>query len=114
MEEREIIERIKDICAARSWTIYRLAKESGITYSTLCTLLHKSNAPSFSTLTRICNGFGITLSQFFDKNDEQARLTLEQKKLLYQWGKLSEENRLSAEKYISYLLSQQNNDDSMK
>lgn len=114
MEEREIIERIKDICAARSWTIYRLAKESGITYSTLCTLLHKSNAPSFSTLTRICNGFGITLSQFFDEKDDRVRLTVEQKNLLYQWNNLSEENRSCAGKYISFLLSQQNNNDRMK
>ena len=110
MQEHEVIERIKALCDARSWTFYRLAKESGITYSTLCTMLHKSNAPSLPTLIRICDGFGITLAQFFDDNNDQARLTDEQKNLLCRWDGLSKENRLAAEKYISYLLSQQEND----
>ena len=109
MQEHEVIERIKSLCDARSWTFYRLAKESGITYSTLCTMLHKSNAPSLSTLIRICDGFGISLAQFFDDDNDQARLTDEQKNLLCQWDGLSKENRLTAGKYISFLLSQQEN-----
>ena len=107
MQEHEVIERIKYLCEARSWTFYRLAKESGITYSTLCTLLHKSNAPSLSTLIRICNGFGITLAQFFDDDNAQAKLTKEQKEHLSEWNRLSDENRMTVRKYISYLLSQQ-------
>ena len=110
MQEHEVIERIKALCDVRSWTFYRLAKESGITYSTLCTMLHKSNAPSLSTLIRICDGFGITLAQFFDDGNDQARLTDEQKNLLCRWDALSKENRLAAEKYISFLRSQQEND----
>ena len=109
MQEHEVIERIKSLCDARSWTFYRLAKESGITYSTLCTMLHKSNAPSLSTLIRICDGFGITLVQFFDDGNDQARLTDEQKNLIYRWDGLSKENRLTAGKYISFLLLQQEN-----
>ena len=110
MQEHEVIERIKALCDARSWTFYRLAKESGITYSTLCTMLHKSNTPSLSTLIRICDGFGITLAQFFDDNNDQARLTDEHKNLIYRWEGLTKENRLAAEKYISFLCSQQEND----
>lgn len=110
MQEHEVVERIKSLCDARSWTFYRLAKESGITYSTLCTMLHKSNSPSLLTLIRICDGFGISLAQFFDENNDQARLTDEQKTLLHRWESLSKENRLTVEKYISYLLSQQEND----
>lgn len=107
MQEYEVIDRIKSLCAERSWTIYRLAKESGITYSTLCTMLHKSNSPSLSTLIRICDGFGITLFQFFNDNNEPSQLTDEQKALLSRWQCLSSENRAAAEKYIAYLLSQQ-------
>lgn len=107
MQENEVIGRIKDLCDERSWTIYRLAKESGITYSTLCTMLHKSNSPSLSTLVRICDGFGITLSRFFEGENEQTQLTDEQKTVLSRWSKLSSENRDAAAKYISFLLSQQ-------
>lgn len=107
MEESEIIERINTICKSRSWTYYRLAKESGITYSTLCTMLHKSNAPSIPTLIKICNGLGITLAQFFDTGDERVLLTQAQKTHLACWDNLSEENRKTVGKFIGFLLADQ-------
>lgn len=107
MQESDIIDRIKALCDARSWTFYRLAKESGITYSTLCTMLHKANSPSIHTLIKICNGFGITLSQFFDLEDERALLTQPQEAHLKQWDMLTEENRSIASAYIEYLLAKQ-------
>ena len=64
MCEQEIINRIRELCDARGWTIYRLAKSCDITYSTLCTMLHKGTAPSIPTLVKLCQGFGITLSDF--------------------------------------------------
>lgn len=107
MQDSEIIERIKDLCHARSWTIYRLAKESGITYSTLCTMLHKSNAPSIATLQKICQGFGITLSQFFDSGNDSAALTESQREHLLLWNTLSDLNQQSANQYLRFLISQQ-------
>ncbi len=107
MEERTIILRILALCESRGWTVYRLAKESGITYSTLCTMLHKSAVPSLSTLGKICNGFGITLAQFFDADNDQARLTEAERAHLARWNQLSPENRRSAEKFMEYLLSSQ-------
>ena len=108
MEEMNIINRIRQLCDARGWTIYRLAKESGITYSTLCTMLHKANDPSIPTLCKICKGFGITLPQFFDSENDGILLSPEQKSHLSQWDLLSDENRLLADKYIQYLLYEQN------
>lgn len=107
MKEKEIIERIQSLCEARSWTSYRLAKESGITYSTLCTMLHKANAPSIPTLIKICEGFGITLAQFFDTNDDHAFLSDAEKAHLLRWNRLSRENRDTAEKFVDYLLASQ-------
>lgn len=107
MLEAEIIERIMALCASRSWTVYRLSKESGITYSTLCTMLHKCNAPTIATLKRICDGLGITLSEFFDQKNDSILLTDLQKGYLSKWNALSDDNRSAAEKYIDYLLMQQ-------
>jgi len=107
LPEIDVVKRIKLLCAARSWTSYRLAKESGITYSTLNSLLNKGTMPSIPTLSRICDGFGISLSQFFSDDEMVAALTSEQKKLIVQWNVLSDENKLNAEKYIHYLQSQQ-------
>lgn len=107
MEENEMIRRINALCEARSWTLYRLAKESGIPYSTLCTMLHKSNAPSIPTLVKLCSGFGITLAEFFDTGADRAMLTQQQRSLLTQWERLSAENQRAAQQYIQYLLSSQ-------
>ncbi len=108
MQEHDVIDRIKTLCARRGWTNYRLAKESGITYSTLCTMLNKAYAPSISTLIKICDGFGVTLAQFFDENCENAALTPEQRKLLQLWEALSDENQTTVEKFVNFLLSEQN------
>ena len=107
MQEIDIIDRIKVLCNSRSWSLYRLAKESGITYSTLCTMLHKSNSPSIPTLVKLCNGFGITLSQFFDFENEPVTLSNSQKEHLEQWEMLTEKNRTIANSYINFLLKQQ-------
>ena len=107
MHENDVIERIKSLCKLRSWSYYRLAKESGITYSTLCTMLHKSNAPSITTLIKICTGFGISLSQFFDDDIEKVVITNEHKSLIELWNSLSDEQKISAEKYMRFLISEQ-------
>lgn len=107
MQDSEIIERIKYLCDARSWTVYRLAKESGIAYSTLCTMLHKTNAPSIPTLQKICQGFGISLSQFFDSENDMAMLTDRQREHLQLWNALSETNQQAVNQYLGYLISQQ-------
>ena len=107
MQERDIIERINALCDARSWTYYRLAKESGLTYSTLCTMMHKANAPSIPTLLKICKGFGITPAEFFDTTNPQALLTEEAIEHIKLWSLLNEENKANAAKYIRFLLDQQ-------
>lgn len=107
MQDWEVIGRIQSLCAARSWTLYRLAKESGITYSTLCTMLHKATAPSIPTLIKLCRGFNISLSEFFDTNNDWATLTQDDKQYLLQWRKLNKRNQKAAEQYLQFLLSQQ-------
>ncbi len=107
MQESFVLDRIKSLCKARSWTVYRLAKESGITYSTLNTMLNKSNSPSVSTLLRICSGFGITLSQFFSDGDGAEPLTLEQKEHIALWDQLDPQGKQMASGYIQALLDLQ-------
>lgn len=58
-------DRIKQLLSQRGWTAYRLSKNSGLAESTITNILKRNNVPSISTLEAICNGFGITMSQFF-------------------------------------------------
>lgn len=103
MMDFSTIDRIQRLCAQRDWSYYKLAKESGISYSTLNTMMLKTNAPSITTLAKICNGFGITLAQFFDEGSEPEMLTDEQKECLRLWGMLDEIGKVKALAYMQGL-----------
>lgn len=93
MDEKGVIARINELCKARGWSYYRLSKASGIPYSTLNTMLHKSNVPSVPSLIKLCNGFGISMAQFFSEHDETAMLTEDQKEFLRYWNLLGNRNK---------------------
>lgn len=64
-EGNETIEKIQKLLQERDWTTYRLAKATGIAYSSLNSMLLKNTQPTISTLEKICEGFNISLSEFF-------------------------------------------------
>ena len=76
----------------RKWTIYRLAKESGLSQSTLSHVFRKDSEPTISTLETICKAFGISLSQFFADGD-LISITSEQQGILNQWNRLNTEQK---------------------
>ena len=110
MQDFDVMQRIRDLCSARSWTVYRLAKESGITYSTLNTMLHSTNLPSLTTMEKLCHGFGISLAQFFSEADETALLTADQRACLALWNRLDDCGKALATAYMSGLEGRQNPD----
>lgn len=107
MNDFDVMGRIKELCASRSWTYYRLAKESGIPYSSLSTMLHKTYIPSVPSLMKLCDGFGITLAQFFSEEDETAKLTKKQKDCLERWDKLDQHSQELALVYMEGLIDRQ-------
>lgn len=107
MQEFDVVARIQELCKSRSWTYYRLAKASGIPYSTLSTMLHKTNVPSVPSLMKICDGLGITLAQFFSGEDERVKLTDEQKKCLELWSAMDEKSKALAMAYMVGVLDRQ-------
>lgn len=77
-------DRIKELMDERGWTIYELSKRSGLAQTTLSNMWKRNTEPTIPSLRAICNGFGITLSQFFAE-DDLVELTNEQKKLFDRW-----------------------------
>lgn len=62
-----IAKRILYYCREREISINQLAVSSGITQSTLNSIVHnESKNPTIITLFRICRGLNITLSEFFE------------------------------------------------
>ena len=74
----------------RGWNEYQLAKHSGLSQSTISTWYRKGQTPTIQTLDKICQGFGITLSQFFAEGDDAISLTEEQRDILNSWSALRE------------------------
>ena len=107
MTDFDVIGRINELCKARSWTYYRLAKESGIPYSSLNTLLHKSYLPTIPSLMKLCVGFGITLAEFFDEGNETATLTRQEKICLSYWNRLDAHSQELALAYMDGLAARQ-------
>jgi len=72
----------------KGWSEYRLAKECGLSESTLANIFRRNAHPSIPTLEAICKGFGITLSQFFAEN-EMVELSPELEELFTGWTTLT-------------------------
>lgn len=61
-----IVKRILYLCRLKNININTLALRSGITPSTLKSILYGSSRnPGISTLRHICDGLGISLEEFF-------------------------------------------------
>ena len=86
----------------RQWTIYKVAKEAGIPWSTVRNMFKRNTEPSIGTLEAICKGMGMTLPQFFDV-ENQMGLTVEQRQLINQWSKLDEQKKQLISELVNVL-----------
>ena len=67
----DILKRIVDLRTERNWTEYQLAERSGLTQSTISSWYRKNMLPTIPSLSKICDAFGITLSQFFLEDESK-------------------------------------------
>lgn len=88
-------ERLRRLLNERGWSEYRLAKNSGLSESTIANIYRRNTVPSIATLEMICKGFGITLSQFFAEG-EMVELTPELGELFNCWMPLTPEQKSAA------------------
>ena len=69
--------RILELLGEKNMSIRKLALESAVAPSSIKNILYgKSQNPGIVTLKMLCDGFGITLIEFFDTDEFKA---LEQK-----------------------------------
>ena len=82
----------------RNWSIYKLAKESDIPYSSLNNLFQRNTEPTLPTLRNICTGLGISLADFFSDEAQStiSEYSIDERKLisLYQSLKTSDKKLL--------------------
>lgn len=85
----DVIKKIDHLLKERGWSDYRLSAESGLSTSTIANMRRRNTVPSISTLETICQAFGITLSQFFQEENNLVELTSEQKEFFDNWVTLT-------------------------
>ena len=86
--------KIFDMCEERNWTLYTLSEKTDIPYSTLNSAINRDAPPKIDTLERICEAFGISLAQFFIKDDEEFEVLNEkEKEIIALFRKLPEEKQ---------------------
>ena len=102
-----VIKRIKDMLEQRNWTVYRLAKQSDLPYSSLNNLFVRNTMPTISTLMKICKGLNVTMSEFFadeiPPSSEADTLSNDEKALLEKYNSLGKTDKLLLQAYISGL-----------
>ncbi len=67
MDTREAIaNRILQLCSERNWTPNHLSNVAAVPQATIKSILNgESKNPGTVTIKKLCDGFGITLGEFF-------------------------------------------------
>ena len=92
-EVKDILAVITTYRESRGWSEYQLAERSGLPQSTISSWYRKNMVPTIPSLEKICDAFGITLSQLFAEEDAPVSLTVSQKQLLEKWSRLTEDQQ---------------------
>ena len=92
-----IVYTITSYREARHWSNYDLASHAGIKPTTISTWYSKNIMPTLPTLVKVCDAFGITLTEFFSVVESGERepvvLTHEQAEMLEKWSALRPEQK---------------------
>ena len=70
----DTMQRLRDLAAERGVTVYRLAQESGVAYSTVRMSGKRGGQLSLYVIERFCQALGISLAEFFASEEERRIL----------------------------------------
>ena len=104
MDDSYVLERIDELCAKEGWSHYILAKRYGISQSTISNMFSRTNQPTFTTVNRICDAFGITMAQFFDSK-QHLDLNAEQEEILRMFDAMPAQKRELVKAFMNGLIN---------
>ena len=94
---KNVLDTITSYREARHWSNYDFASHAGIKPTTISTWYSKNIMPTLPTLVKVCDAFGITLTEFFSVVESGERepvvLTNEQAEMLEKWSALRPEQK---------------------
>ena len=101
----KVLEKIESLRKERNWSIYQLANESGLTQSTLTNMFKRGTCPTIDTLEKICSAFGVSLSEFFDDNQEKIYANRKEIDFINKYRSLNDNEKKAVSQLINTLLN---------
>ncbi len=98
-----VLEKVKKMQEERGWSTYKLAYEAGLTQSTLSNMFARGTCPTVDTLEKICNAFGISLSEFFEEDSRKSHVSKEELELLRKYRALTDKEKDAVKSMINAL-----------
>jgi len=81
MSKEKFYTRLDQLLEQNNWTVYRLAKEAGLSTSTIYNLLKRKSEPKMETFLKLVRAFHLTVEEYEDISYEPIVLTQDQVKL---------------------------------
>ena len=97
-ECKAMIAAIKRLCEQKNMTPHALAKEAGISTSTISYLVNGKTKPQVCTVLLLCNVLGVRISDLFDNNVVSTEIS----ELGVQYITCDEEKLLNCYRELSY------------
>ena len=110
-ECKVMIAAIKRLCEQKNMTPHALAKEAGISTSTISYLVNGKTKPQVCTILMLCNVLGVRISDLFDNNVVPTEIsesgvqyiTCDEEKLLNCYRGLSDRKKELLRIYVDML-----------
>lgn len=110
-ECKAMIAAIKRLCEQKNMTPHALAKEAGISTSTISYLVNGKTKPQVCTILLLCNVLGVRISDLFDSNVVSTEIselgaqyiTCEEEKLLNCYRGFSDKKKELLRIYVDML-----------
>lgn len=108
LDGKEIYKKVDALRLEKGWTIYQLAKQAGISPTTIYNWRDRGSSPTLELLDAVSSALEISAISLLINEEDLKALTEEQKEVIILWNSLSVEQKQSIKslmktmKHIAY------------
>lgn len=99
----DILKRIEDLRLQKGWSVYKLCNEADLSPSALTNMYARNTYPSIPTILKICEVLNISISEFFNDEDNGEEFTAKEREIIYSFRKLNETEKTAFETLLNAL-----------
>ena len=102
-ECEKVIRKLKKICKQKDISYYALAKQTGISTSTIYNIMSGKNTPQIFTLFKLCNILGVSINCLIDDSieiEDKMIISEDEEILLFLYKKLPDKKKEWIRTYV--------------